>query len=453
MAKQSKDGVLRSMPQSLSAEAAVLGSMIIDSRCIGDVMELVGEDDFYHDEHRIIYRTLRAMVETQEPQAIDGLTVRERLEQTKQLKEIGGLEYLRRVMETVPSAANVVYYAKIVQEAAKRRTLIVTAQELAEAGYDESQEIGEALCEAEAKLFAATESREGDCQPADRLIISVLEEIERREGNSVTGLTTGYYELDDMLSGLQDGELIILASRPSIGKTALAMNIAFQVAVVGNIPVHVFSLEMSKGSLLERVVCCEAEVNSQQVRTGNVTGEDYRKLVDVGARLTNGASLFIDDSSYLTPFDLRSRARRIHSKEDTGLIIVDYLQLMGAGQKTENRQQEVTLISRHLKALARELNVPVLVLSQLNRGPESREDHRPRLSDLRESGAVEQDADVVMLLYRKDYYGKNEPDYVPTNVAEVIVAKQRNGPTGTVSLIFRERITRFENLAVIEEPV
>jgi len=451
--KQAKEGVLRSMPQSLAAEAATIGSMIVDFRCIGDVMELVGEDDFYHEEHRIIYRTLRAMVEKQEPQAVNGVTVRARLEQTKQLEKIGGTDYLQKVVDSVPSAGSAIYYAKIVQEAAKRRTLITTAIELAEAGYDESQEINEALCEAEAKLFAATESREGDCQPADRLIISVLEDIERREGNAVTGLATGYYELDDMLSGLQDGELIILAARPSIGKTSLAMNIAFQVAVVGNIPVHVFSLEMSQGSLMERVMCCEAQVNSQQVRTGNVTAEDYRKLIEVATRVTNGASLFIDDSSYLTPFDLRSKARRIHSREDTGLIIVDYLQLMGAGQKVENRQQEVTLISRHLKALARELNVPVLVLSQLNRGPESREDHRPRLSDLRESGAVEQDADVVMLLYRKDYYGKNEPDYVPTNIAEVIVAKQRNGPTGTVSLIFRERITRFENLAVIEEPV
>lgn len=439
------------MPENFAAEAAVIGSMVINFRCIGDVMGLVQEEDFFHDEHRILYRVIREMYESDKPEAIDGLTVRARLEQTEQLEKIGGVDHLRRVVESVPSAASATYYAGIVREASKRRTLIATATELAEAGYDQSRDINEALSEAEGKLFAAVNTREGDCQPAGRVIMSVLEEIEAREGKNVTGLATGYYELDDMLSGFQPGDLIILAARPSMGKTALALNIASHVATVEKRQVHLFSLEMSKKLLAERLACSEAAVNAQRVRNGMLTSQEYPALINVASLFKAGATMWIDDSSYLTPFELRSKARRIHSQSETGLIIVDYLQLMGTGQKVENRQQEITLISRHLKALARELNVPVLVLSQLNRGPEARENHRPRLSDLRESGAVEQDADVVLLLYRADYYGKEDPSYEPTNIGEVIVAKQRNGPTGTVSLTFLDQITRFENLARIDQ--
>lgn len=453
MAKDRK--LLRAMPENLAAEACVIGSMIINYRCIGDVMALVAEDDFYHTEHRILYRTLREMYDSETPTAIDGVTVRARLEQNKQLDPIGGLDYLRRVVESVPSAANAVYYAGIVKEASKRRILIQTATDLAEAGYDTSRDINESLSEAESRLFSAVDTKGGETYEADRVLMGVIEEIEKREGTQVTGLGTGYYALDEMLSGFHAGELIVLAARPSIGKTALAMNIAVQAVMNEKVPVHVFSLEMSKSALLERVIASEAPVDGQKLRKGMLGPMEYQKMIELAARFRNAATLFVDDSSYLTPFELRSKARRTKRDGGTGLIIVDYLQLMAPGRRIENRQQEITWISGQLKGLARELEVPVLVLSQLNRGPEAREDHRPRLSDLRESGSIEQDADVVMMLYRADYYGRQDPDYTPDGKAEVIVAKQRNGPTGTVTLTFLSKYVRFENLAELfgqEEP-
>ena len=452
MTKQAKEGVLRSMPQSLAAEAATIGSMIVDFRCIGDVMELVGEDDFYHEEHRIIYRTLRAMVEKQEPQAVNGVTVRARLEQTKQLEKIGGTDYLQKVVDSVPSAASAIYYAKIVQEAAKRRTLIVTAQELAEAGYDESREVSDVLCEAETRIFTALERQSvtGRPESISGLIESVYATIERRSEGQVSGIPTGYYELDDLTCGFQAGDMIVIAGRPSMGKTAIILNIIDHVIQVQKKGVLLFSLEMSKGAVVERMFCSNARVNGTKVRKGNLSGEEWNKISDA-ATAYQDAEFYIDDRPGVNPFDIRATARRWKREHDIAMVVIDYLQLMNSGQKADGRQQEISLISRHIKAMARELEVPVVALSQLNRGVESREDHRPRMSDLRESGSIEQDADLIMLMYREDYYKQFEPDYCRNGTAEVLVAKQRNGATGTVKLVFMEEYATFENCAQVRE--
>jgi len=446
---KTKEPQLRVLPQNRAAEAAVIGSMMIDHRCVGEVCSVLQEGDFAHEEHKTIFNTIRAMYEN-DPNGIDGLTVRASLEQSHKLDGIGGLDYLKRVMETVPSSANAMYYARIVKAASRRRSLIAMAQGVAEAAYDESRDVDEALCEAESKLFLAAEQRgQGDCRSIGDLMVDVYNNISNRQGAHVTGIPSGFYELDDMTSGFHEGELIVIAARPSMGKTAVALNIACHVGMVERQPVVVFSMEMGRHALAERVACSEAQVDSSLVRTGMLDQDGFAKLVTAHQRLQD-APIYIDDCSVLTPFDLRSRARRYHHEYKVKLIVIDYLQLMSSGKNAENRQQEITLISRHLKALARELNVPVIVLSQLNRGPEARENHRPRMSDLRESGSIEQDADLVMLLYREDYYHKDEPEYVPTNIADVIVGKQRNGPTGTIHLLFRDKLTRFENLAQVE---
>jgi len=283
------------------------------------------------------------------------------------------------------------------------------------------------------------------------LVMRAYELIEKREGTHVTGLPTGYYELDDLTCGLQRGEMIIIAGRPSMGKTALALNIAEHIGVVEKIPLAIFSLEMGRQQLAERFLCSYSGVDSQLVRKGMLSTEHYQKLVEA-CGIVSEAPIYIDDTSALTPLELRAKARRLKSMYNIEAIVVDYLQLMGLGMgKIESRQQEITAISRYLKSLARELNVPVVVLSQLNRASEGREGHRPRMSDLRESGSIEQDADVVMLLHREDYYHHGEPDYQVDNTAEVIIAKQRNGPTGDVKLTFREKCTRFENLAQVQQ--
>ncbi len=446
---KTKEPQLRVLPQNRAAEAAVIGSMMIDHRCVGEVCSVLQEGDFAHEEHKTIFNTIRAMYEN-DPNGIDGLTVRASLEQSHKLDGIGGLDYLRKVMDTVPTSANAMYYARIVKTASRRRSLVAMAREIADTAYDESRDIDEALCEAESRLFLAAEQRGlGDCRSIGDLMVDVYNNISNRQGAHVTGIPSGFYELDDMTSGFHAGELIVIAGRPSMGKTALALNIACHVGIVERQPVVVFSMEMGREALAERVACSEAQIDSCLVRTGMLDQDGFAKLITAHQQLQE-APIYIDDGSVLTPFDLRSRARRYHHQYKTKLIVIDYLQLMSSGKTAENRQQEITLISRHLKALARELNVPVIVLSQLNRGPEAREDHRPRMSDLRESGSIEQDADLVLLLYRADYYHKDEPEYIPTNITDVIVGKQRNGPTGTVPLLFRDKLTRFENLAQVE---
>jgi len=442
----------RSMPESLAAEAGVLGSMIIDPTCIGQVVEQLEREAFYRVEHQMIFDALIALYEKGTAEAIDAVLLRDELEKRKQLESVGGVEYLARVMESVPSSANVVYYAGIVKDKMLLRETISAASEILDDAYDESGETSEKLDEAERRIFAVTDKKiSGSAVALKDLVTRAYELIEKRQGSHVTGLATGYYELDEKTCGLQSGEMVIIAGRPSMGKTSLALNIAEYIGVMDKTPVAIFSLETSRQQLAERFLCSSSQIDAQLVRKGMLSTEDHERLQTACGPLYD-APIFIDDSASLSPLELRAKARRLKSMHDVRCIMVDYLQLMHLGSsRVESRQQEIAAISRYIKGLARELNIPVVVLSQLNRAPEGREGHRPRMSDLRESGSIEQDADVVMLLHREDYYHRADDDYQANNTADLIIAKQRNGPTGTVKLTFREKFTRFENASVAGE--
>jgi replicative DNA helicase len=446
--------VARSMPESLAAEAAVLGSMLIDPECIGDVVEIVERDAFYRIEHRHIFEALITLYEKNKGIGIDAVLLRDELVKRNRLEEVGGVEYIAKILDSVPSSANVAYYAGVVKEKMLLRELISTTGVILENAYNQAGEPHEMLDDAEQKIFAITDRNiSGSATALRDLVVRSFELIENRQGSHVTGLATGYYELDDLTCGLQKGEMIIVAGRPSMGKTSLALNITEHLGLIEKVPIAIFSLEMGRQQLAERFLCSISEIDSQKVRRGLLNDEHYKKLADACAELSE-APIYIDDTSTLTPLELRAKARRLKSRHNIQCIMLDYLQLMSLGSgRIESRQQEITTISRYLKALARELNIPVIVLSQLNRSPEGREGHRPRMSDLRESGSIEQDADVVMLLHREDYYHRGQEDYEEDNTAELIIAKQRNGPTGTVKLTFREKITRFENAARIGEQV
>jgi len=450
--------VVRSMPESLAAEAAVLGSMILDPECIGDVIEIVKQDSFYRTEHQYIFDALIALFEKHRSHGIDAVLLRDELEKRKQLEEVGGVEYIAKILDSVPSSANVAYYAGIIKDKSLLREIIQATTEILNDAYDESGEPNEKLDEAERRIFAVTDKKvTSNVVGLKDLLTRAYELIEKREGSYITGLETGYYELDDLTCGLQNGEMIIIAGRPSMGKTSLALNIAEHIGLMGKIPVAIFSLEMGRQQLAERFLCSASEIDAQLVRKGMLSTEYYQKLVETCGTFSE-APIYIDDTAALTPLELRAKARRLKSRYHIRCIIVDYLQLMHLGTKrVESRQQEITTISRYIKALARELNIPVVVLSQLNRSPEGREGHRPKMSDLRESGSIEQDADVVMLLHREAYYHKSEADWEENNpdkinTAELIIAKQRNGPTGIVRLVFREKITRFENASRVGQP-
>ena len=445
--------VVRSMPESLAAEAAVLGSMLIDPECIGDVVEHLTTEAFYRIEHRFIYDALISLYEKNKGIGIDAVLLREELIKRNQLEEVG-VEYIAKILGSVPSSANVGYYTGIVKDKMLLRELINAAGEILDSAYNQNGEMAEVLDEAEQRMFSITDKNiSGSASALKDLVARSFELIENRQGIHVTGLPTGFYELDEWTCGLQNGEMIIIAGRPSMGKTSLALNIAEHIGLMEKIPVAIFSLEMGRQQLAERFLCSISEIDSQKVRRGLLSDADYKKLANACAELSE-APIYIDDTSTLTPLELRAKARRLKSRHDIHCILVDYLQLMHLGSgRIESRQQEITAISRYLKALARELNIPVIVLSQLNRSPEGREGHRPFMSDLRESGSIEQDADVIMLLHREDYYHRSkQDDYEPNNTAELIIAKQRNGPTGTVKLTFREKITRFENASRIEQP-
>lgn len=389
--------VTRSMPQDLGAEAAVLGSMIVDPRCIGDVIELIKRDAFYHTEHQLIFDAILALFEKNRGEGIDGLLVRSELERCGQMEAIGGPEYLQRIIETVPSSANVQYYTDIIREKMLLRETIAAATDILRDAYDETSEVGDKLDEAERKIFAITDKRTTNAAVSLKdLVTKTFELIEKREGTHVTGLGTGYYELDDMTCGLQKGEMIIIAARPSMGKTALVLNLAEHMGIIEKYPLAIFSLEMGKQQLAERFLCSHSGVDAQLVRKGMLSTEHYQKLVET-CGIISEAPIFIDDTSALTPLELRAKARRLRSAHGIRCIMVDYLQLMHIDSKRiESRQQEITTISRYLKSLARELDVPVVVLSQLNRSPEGREDHRPRMSDLRESGCLAGDTLVTL---------------------------------------------------------
>ena len=462
--------VVRSIPESLAAEAAVLGSMIIDPECISEVVEILGGSRsaptgaFYRLEHRDIFEALVALYEKNRGVGIDAVLLRDELQKRKQLEAVGGVEYIARIMDSVPSSANVGYYAGIVKDKMLLRELILAAGSILDDAYNGQAPdkdilgrvggVAELLDDAERRIFAvADKSISGSAMALKDVVTRSFELITKRQGSHITGLATGYYQLDEWTCGLQDGEMIIIAGRPSMGKTSLSLNIAEHIALIDKVPIAIFSLEMGRQQLAERFLCTLSRIDSQKVRKGLLSDEDYKMLADACAEVAE-APIYIDDTSTLTPLELRAKARRLKSMYDIRCCFVDYLQLMHVGgKKVESRQQEITEISRYVKALARELNIPVVVMSQLNRAPEGREDHRPRMSDLRESGSIEQDADVVILLHREDYYHpRSEKEYEPDSKAELIIAKQRNGPTASVELTFREKITRFENRSEVGEP-
>ena len=443
----------RSMPASRVAEAAVLGSMALDPKCISEIVVQLRADAFYHIENQMIFDALVSLYDKREG-AVDGVLLRDELSKRNQLEEVGGVEYLVKVLESVPTSANVLHYAKIVLDKWMMREVISTSSEILNDAYDERGEAAEKLDLAEQKIFTITNKKtSGSASALKDLVVQVYEAIEKRDGTHVTGLSTGYIELDEITCGLQNGEMIIIAGRPSMGKTSLALNIAEHIGLKEKKAVAIFSMEMGEQQLAERFLCGNSGLDAQMVRKGLLEDEHYTELIRACGSLSE-APIYIDDTAGLTPLEIRAKSRRLKSRYDIQCVIIDYLQLMNSSRdRIESRQQEITLISRRLKAMARELNIPVVVLSQLNRAAESREGHRPRMSDLRESGSIEQDADVVMLLHREDYYHHGEPGWEDTQIAEVIIAKQRNGPTGTVKLMFMEERARFETLQThVEEP-
>ncbi len=431
-------------PHALEAECALLGSVILDWRVCGEVIQVLkGPDDLYKPAHAAIYETLIELYD--QVQSIDMVQLKQRLDDKGQLEQVGGLDYLIELAESVPSAASAVYYANIVREKAALRRLIESAGAILDDCYNSSEPVGDLLDKAERAIFEIAESKSGsDVAELGELLQETYDNLQSDEGMR-TGLETGFLEMDEMTNGLQPGEMIIIAARPSMGKTALALNMAEHIAATTRQPCVVFSLEMSRQQLAQRLLCSRSGVDSHKLRRNMLTQDDFGKLALTVGELSE-APLFIDDTPGLTLLGLRAKARRLAARHDIKAVFVDYLQLMSA-PGSESRQQEVSNLSRGIKALARELSVPVICLSQLNRAAEQREGHRPRMSDLRESGSIEQDADVVMMLHREDYFHRGEDDYEDTNIAEVILTKQRNGPTGTIKLHFHGSTTRFHNLA------
>lgn len=431
-------------PQDVDAERSVLGAMLLDEAAVSEVMALIKAADFYRPGHARIFEGMTSLYERSEP--IDEITVAAELRARGSIEAIGGASYLATLTESVPTSANAGYYAKIVLNRALTRRLISAASTIAGSGYDRSAEIDVLLDEAQAKIFEITSARDQRDFVAMRDIVKpAFIQIEKLYSNKepITGVATGFSDLDRITAGLQPSDLIIVAGRPSMGKTAFALNVAQNAATKSNTPCAVFSLEMSKEQLVMRMMCSEARLDSQRARGGAFTPTDWPRLAQAAGTLS-AAPIYIDDTGSIAILEMRAKARRLQAEKGLGLIVVDYLQLMrGRGSGNEGREREISEISRGLKALAKELRVPVVALSQLNRSLEQRQDKRPMLSDLRESGAIEQDADVIMFVYRDDYYNPASED---KNIAEIIIGKQRNGPTDTVKLRFFKEYTRFENL-------
>ena len=427
-------------PHSLEAEMCVLASMMLDKEQIGSIAALIGEKDaFFQADHQIIFERLVEMYQT--GKSIDPVILREELSRRKLLEEIGGTAYLAQIINTVPSSAHGMHYAAIVREKFMLRQLIAAANDTLRDVYSSSEGAKLVVDRAEKRVFdIAQKEVSSTVQPINAVLQEVWEMI---TGAGQRGVMTQFHDMDEMLNGLQKGELIIIAARPSMGKTAIAMNMIEQISADQQIPTAVFSLEMSKQQLAQRMLCSRGSIDSHKLRKGMLSNEDHQKLAMVVGELAK-APIFVDDSAGLTVLELRAKARRLKREHNIQCMMIDYLQLMD-DPNGENRQQQISTISRGIKALARDLMIPVVCLSQLNRATEGRDGHKPRISDLRESGAIEQDADVVMLLHREDYYHQGEDGYQQTNMAEIIVAKQRNGPTGTVELNFDGRCTRFRN--------
>ena len=435
--------IKRVPPHSLEAEKSVIGSMIMDREAILVASEILHSSDFYQSQYGIIFDTIVELCNEGKP--VDLVTLQDRLREKELPAEISAMEYARELLDSVPTSANIKYYANIVSEKALLRRLIRASEEVADACYLQQEKTEAILDAAEKKMFDLFQ-RQGtsDYVPIRQIVLNVVDNIEkasRTQGN-VTGLPTGFVDLDYKTSGFQPSDLILIAARPSMGKTAFALNIARNMAAKSGISIAIFSLEMSKEQLVSRMLSMESRVDSQSMRTGDLRDEDWTKLVE-GADVIGRSRLLIDDTPGISVSALRSKCRKYKLEHDLGIVFIDYLQLMSGSGRSDSRQQEISDISRSLKALARELQVPIVALSQLSRAVEQRPNHRPMLSDLRESGAIEQDADVVMFIYRDDYYNK---DSEKKNIAEIHIAKQRNGPIGVVDLVWMPQYTQFVNM-------
>jgi len=441
-----KDPSLHKLPpHSIEAEESIISAILIDNSILYDFSEILHPEDFYKPTNRKIYEAISELFKKSEP--IDLVTLTNALKGNGHLEEIGGATYLARIVDTVPLAVNARHYAQIVHDKASLRRLIEKANLIVNRCFEDGGDIETVIDFAESSVFeVAKDKAQKPFHPLSDLVVKNIDQLEERQGNRslLTGVPTGYAKLDHMTSGLQPSDLIILAARPSMGKTSLAMNIARNAAIDGNTPVAIFSLEMSKEQLSMRLLTSEARIDSTKLRSGFFSDEDWTKLTDAAGTLEQ-APIYIDDSPDISAMGIRTKARRLKTEKGLGLIIIDYLQLMRGQTSNDRRDLEISEISRSLKGLAKELDVPVIALSQLNRMLEQRSDKRPMLSDLRESGALEQDADVVLFIYRDEVYNKAE-DNPNRGKAEVIIGKQRNGPVGTVSMAFLNSYTRFENL-------
>ena len=436
-------------PSAPEIEASVLGAMLIENEAVPKAIELLKTQSFYLKEHQLIFEAMVHLFDAGEP--IDTVTVYEELKKREQTEVSGGAVYLSKLSQNISSAANIEYHAKIILEKEILRGLITSAHEIARSAYDGTEDAFDLLDLAESKIFEITESHlKKSYQGMDRAVRDALEYIEAIHSNTSKkfSVPTGFYELDEMLGGFQKSDLVIIAARPSMGKTALALSLARNASIDHKVPIGIFSLEMSTMQLVIRLLCAEGRLNAHLVRTGKLPHEEGVKLSKNAHKLIE-APLYVDDTPAQTVLEIRAKARRLKAEHDIGMIVIDYLQLMQGPSNSESREREISHISRSLKSLAKELNIPVVALSQLNRAVETRTDKRPQLSDLRESGSIEQDADVVIFLNRPEYYGimKNENGDSNEGVAELIIGKQRNGPTGTIRLAFIKDYARFENLA------
>jgi len=444
----------RQPPYSPEAEQAVLGAMLLDADAALRAAETLEDWMFYREGHRRLFRVMIGM--TRHGGVVDPITLKEELERKGELDAAGGVEYLSYLLDAVPTAANFDYHAKIVRDKALLRRLVEVGTQIVQEAFEGKRLAAEVLDAAERKIFEVAEHRTADgFERLKKLLWPTMERIESLHGagQTITGVASGFKDLDERTAGFQPSDLVIVAARPAMGKTAFCLNVAQHAAIEHNTGVAIFSLEMSREGIVQRLLTSEARVDAHRLRSGTLRDADY-KLLAGAAGILSSAPIWIDDSASLTPLELRSKARRIKAEQDVGLIMVDYLQLMREPEYSENRVQEISAISRSLKALAKELHVPVIALSQLSRAPEQRggEGRRPQLSDLRESGAIEQDADVVLFIYRAEMYAKPEERDEVAGQAEVIIGKQRNGPTGMVKLFFHNQYTRFDNYSA-REPV
>jgi replicative DNA helicase len=437
--------IRRTMPNSLEAEQSLIGSMIMDRDAIMVASEILTKEDFYHQQYGILFESMVELFNNREP--VDLVTLQNKLKEKNVPPEISSLEYVKDLVDAVPTSANARYYAEIIKDKSLLRELIHTTEGIANDCYVGTESTEALLEQTEKKVFDLLQNRSGgDFVPIKQVVLNALDKIERasKTKGNVTGIATGFLDLDYKTAGLQPSDLVLIAARPSMGKTAFVLNIAQHVAFHDNLCAAIFSLEMSKEQLVNRLFSLESRVDAQKLRSGDLSDADWEKLIE-GAGTVGKSNLIIDDTPGISISELRSKCRKYKLEYDLKLVIIDYLQLMSGsgGRSAESRQQEISEISRSLKALARELNVPVIALSQLSRAVEQRPDHRPMLSDLRESGAIEQDADVVMFIYRDDYYNKDTED---KNISEIIIAKQRNGPIGTVKLVWLPEYTKFANM-------